>query len=605
MTLFAYAMGVALVLALSVTTVALSAARPAKKSAARKHSVRPHTRVARPKAAAQARRSSDVSSNLLLNPTFDSSVDDWSGVNAKLVLAHDGNLSSGAAQVVLSRSTNNFAISANSLPVSSTIAGAYYASSAWVRSATPGRRVCIRMREWNAGGVAQATESCLTSKSDWQQFPRIALKALGGRALDVYVYEWAAKPGDSFELDGIYLVAVTDTPAPLAPPSALRTADASTSSVTLAWTASPDSRTAGYRVARDTAPAGDTASTSFTVGGLDCGRSYGFTVRALDGAGVTSTPISVQASTAACAPPPPPTDGPAPLFGADSPLNQPIAASPELDPSSSAMVQQLVSEVNAKGWAIATKDWTAPIFYADASTPRRTVAITGDWFGFHQLVNAPLPANAVPSADDDHEMLVVDRSANCVYDYGRAVKNADGSWSTLAVNALSSTGSGIYPNANSMSASGFSYAAGKIRPEELQAGVINHALSFTMHNTKAGGAVWPATGSDGWSTLAGAIPEGGHVQLDPSLDLDSLGLKPWQKTIARALQRYGMYLFDTGGAVALNAQMTGSSSIAYPWGDVDMAYMPSSLASHLRVLKTGTPFPNVWRFVPNPCADLR
>lgn len=64
---------------------------------------------------------------------------------------------------------------------------------------------------------------------------------------------------------------------------------------------------------------------------------------------------------------------------------------------------------------------------------------------------------------------------------------------------------------------------------------------------KGGGPVKPATDSDGTIKSKTALPEGARLRLDPSLDLDSLDLTPSEKTIARALQKYGMYLADNGG----------------------------------------------------------
>jgi hypothetical protein len=154
-------------------------------------------------------------------------------------------------------------------------------------------------------------------------------------------------------------------------------------------------------------------------------------------------------------------------------------------------------------------------------------------------------------------------------------------------------------------ASGFGSAAGLIFPDELAAGRIDHALTFTMKHTKAGGPVPPATASDGWSTVPGAIPEGARLQLDPALDLDSFRLTAWQKTIARALQQYGMYLTDTGGAVAFQAVHPQSVSTTYPWGDVPAAAIPAALAAHLRVLELGNQFETLYRFVPTHCATLR
>src|SRR5439155_22006500 len=173
------------------------------------------------------------------------------------------------------------------------------------------------------------------------------------------------------------------------------------------------------------------------------------------------------------------------------------------------------------------------------------------------MTGVPLPDDIFVPDDQDGGMVVVDRSTGCEYDFARPHHGSDGSWSADFLSALPATGNGIYPFGDSASASGFANAAGTILADELMAGQINHALTFTMHVTKAGGPVSPATASDGWSNSPGAIPEGARVQLDPSLDLDTLGLTPWQKTIARALQPYGMLLVHTGGAFALAVQHAG------------------------------------------------
>jgi hypothetical protein len=97
--------------------------------------------------------------------------------------------------------------------------------------------------------------------------------------------------------------------------------------------------------------------------------------------------------------------------------------------------------------------------------------------------------------------------------------------------------------------------------------------------------VLPATSSDGQSSGADTIPEGARLQLDPSLDLSTLGLQPWQRTIARALQQYGMFVGDTGDTVGLSAVNPLSlPANSYPWGNADAASLPTSLLSHMRVL---------------------
>ncbi len=115
--------------------------------------------------------------------------------------------------------------------------------------------------------------------------------------------------------------------------------------------------------------------------------------------------------------------------------------------------------------------------------------------------------------------------------------------------------------------SGFPIIAGLIRPEELEAGEIRHALVFTYPKNRrdiSGGNIFlpPACRSDGKHKGDEFPIEGMRFQLDPALsekDFDKWGLNREGKIVAIALQRYGMYLGDNGGAMALQAQLLGPS----------------------------------------------
>jgi hypothetical protein len=92
-----------------------------------------------------------------------------------------------------------------------------------------------------------------------------------------------------------------DTTAPSAPTGLLAPSKTS-SSVTLAWTASVDDvGVAGYRVYREGTAVGTTSTTAYTAGGLACDVSYAFAVEAFDAAGNVSPRASLAAKTAACA----------------------------------------------------------------------------------------------------------------------------------------------------------------------------------------------------------------------------------------------------------------------------------------------------------------
>ena len=284
------------------------------------------------------------------------------------------------------------------------------------------------------------------------------------------------------------------------------------------------------------------------------------------------------------------------LFAANSPLNRLITSAAEIDPRSPAMVAQLTSEVDEKGWAISTKEYTVPVFRAARSTPLTTVHVRTR--GTRHRIR--IPATSFPSPGSDGHMTVLNAHLRCAYDFYRARRLPDGGWEAENFNALPLTGSGVYPRGLGTRASGFANVAGLITPGEIRRGRIEHALVFTTSATRAGGPVWPATSSDGQTSSEGAIPEGARLQLDPSLSLESL--TPWQRTIARALQRYGMYLADTGGAVAIFAQHPDSEpGSRYPWGAVDYGYLPKWLVRHLRVLELPRQQPSVHRFVPNRC----
>ena len=79
-------------------------------------------------------------------------------------------------------------------------------------------------------------------------------------------------------------------------------------------------------------------------------------------------------------------------------------------------------------------------------------------------------------------------------------------------------------------------------------------------------------------------------ELDPTLNLNTLGLTGYEKTVARALQEYGMILGDTGGALslfAINSQSYASDPYAGVLPAADYAYLSKIPVNRFRVLNTG------------------
>jgi hypothetical protein len=293
-------------------------------------------------------------------------------------------------------------------------------------------------------------------------------------------------------------------------------------------------------------------------------------------------------------------------YSVDSPFNRPIAGDAAVDAASATMVRGLVDAATYTGFPVNVRRWTVPVYYADSSTPRRDVALTESWSPYERLTGVPIPAGAAPDPSNDGSMVVLDKDSGCEYDFYAASRNTDGSWSAGWANTTFVTWDGIDPGGTSARGSGFWLGAGLIRPEELAAGSIDHALVMSYRYTKAGGPVAPATHSDGRSTSTQAIPTGARLQLDPGLDLDSLGLAPWQRTIARALQTYGAFVADTSTGIALYAQNPQSyGANPYPWGEGDYALLPSSLVAKLRVLQLGPQLSPRYYVTPTSCATFR
>lgn len=241
------------------------------------------------------------------------------------------------------------------------------------------------------------------------------------------------------------------------------------------------------------------------------------------------------------------------FYAASSPFNQKLSEAPEIDPNSDLMLRSFIEAgQNENLITIAIGSWSTTLFYADSSTPKYDVKITADWSPYKKMLNVPIPSNAVPDPSDDGHLTIIDLSTNYEYDLWQAKKTNSG-WEASWLNRISLNSDGVFEKGTSARGSGFALPAGLIRPEELDAGKIDHALFFTYPFTKANGPVPPATESDGQTKREDAIPEGARLQLDPNLDLDTLNLTPAEKIIAKALQEYGMILGDSGGGIELEA----------------------------------------------------
>ena len=156
-------------------------------------------------------------------------------------------------------------------------------------------------------------------------------------------------------------------------------------------------------------------------------------------------------------------------------------------------------------------------------------------------------------------MAVIDWARNIVWDMWGCKKLQDGSWVSNTGMKYKLDGLGVFDtsdfnitNGESVHfygpsrAPGVPIIAGLIMYHEVQEGEIRHKLACgSRYGALQEFAYPPAIWTDG--TLPGGIPEGSVIQLDPKLDLSKFDLTAEEKTVAIALQRYGMVLVDWAG----------------------------------------------------------
>jgi hypothetical protein len=233
------------------------------------------------------------------------------------------------------------------------------------------------------------------------------------------------------------------------------------------------------------------------------------------------------------------------MFSANSPFNTPILGQPAIHSESEELVQTLVKRTKKQGAVVAVGEWTVPVYQARRNTPRQKVKLTESWSPFRRVVGVPIPKKARPDPQEDGHLAIIDPAGDWLWEFWQARKTRRG-WKASWGTRISLNSTGVHPSGMSARGSGFALTSGLIWPGELTSGRIDHALVFSTLPTKRNTFVAPATESDGRGRGPHTLPEGARLQLDPRLDLNSLKLSRNERTIATALQRYGMILSDNG-----------------------------------------------------------
>jgi hypothetical protein len=292
------------------------------------------------------------------------------------------------------------------------------------------------------------------------------------------------------------------------------------------------------------------------------------------------------------------------FFSPSGPWNATVLANPALESNSAAIVSTMSNLIAAKVAAggpnpyIQTTTYSTPLYNVDASTPKQPLTIdpgTGHQVPLVNAINAnggvPIPAGAQPAAGTDGHITIYDASSHKLYEFWRASSPemntppcgalpwndgtlcfGDSRWHAewggimdqvdtdpgfFSVNSWPGlTGTQGYDWG--ATATSLPLAGGLITLDDLNAGVINHALAGAWATTCKNFFVAPAQRNDSSASdiTPACLPEGAKLQLDPAYNVNADPNPPITKAIERAAQTYGIIMRDTtgGNSFAMYAQ---------------------------------------------------
>jgi hypothetical protein len=293
---------------------------------------------------------------------------------------------------------------------------------------------------------------------------------------------------------------------------------------------------------------------------------------------------------------------PLPYFPQGAAWTQDISHAP-LDPQSAAIISWLA---DAGGWGHGRMqvDFSIRVMQASANTPKVRFRKGRDWISpdADYVSEVPLPPGGGIEGqpgyqcniqEADCHFIVADRSAAKLYEaYQANMENDAMTANFLAVWDLNR----VYPpsgrgdQCTSADAAGFPIAPLLFSADELATGSINHAIRFILPNPRIRARVFvhPATHAGAPRGPALAPPYGARFRLKASYDVSRLS--PSAQVVARALQKYGMFLAD-GGNIALTAQNDADTQAKYADVDFGPHDLQDLKVTDFEVIDGGKPIP--------------
>jgi len=258
-------------------------------------------------------------------------------------------------------------------------------------------------------------------------------------------------------------------------------------------------------------------------------------------------------------------------FTATSPLNSQLPASPKLASYSSQVMSHLATYnwqfTSSTAFKFEVSTDSRPVYFAHPSDPLiKLVSCSGsckDQSGASIVgTSFHVPLNAVPGTNGDSHTDVIETDTGDEYGFWQASVNFtnDTMTATNGDKLSTVTDSGVQLQVGA-DAAHIALSGGLVRPAELLAGTIKHALVLDVPCVANGStsgipsSVYPALylsghtiASDGCldSSKGDGPPYGSLFKLNMSdAEIAASGAPSWEKTIMTALAHYGAYVSDT------------------------------------------------------------
>lgn len=259
-----------------------------------------------------------------------------------------------------------------------------------------------------------------------------------------------------------------------------------------------------------------------------------------------------------------PTVGGCQIFPSDNPWNTPIDTLP--------VRAESATWVNRIGRSKTLRfdfggPYGMPFRIVPANEPLRPINFTA--YGYESDPGPyPVPLNSPieggSNATGDRHVIVLQQGTCRLYEMYRAFPTQNG-WNADSGAVFDLSSNALRPDRwTAADAAGLPIFAGLARMEDIEDGVIRHALRFTVSCTQKG-YISPATHQAGQDDLS-CPPMGARFRLKASFDVS--GFTGKARLILDALKTYGMFVADNGG----DWYITGAQDERWDWRNLEQLY---------------------------------